>query len=222
MGAGTAPVAPDLAGGRGRLLVAGAVGIAFAPAWALLLAGAFGIGVGSGWWWSSSTCWWPRGPASGRRPCSTWSAPASAPARPRPAGHRGQRRLPAAVLRRRPDGRGVLALTRDVARTPRPPAPPEARLAPGLVGGFVALTALYVAVESGIGGWEATSLRAGGAARPRRPADGRLGGHHRGRLAIPLALRLVRARAGRRVPAAGGGGAVPGPRPRRSPPSPTP
>jgi fucose permease len=63
-----------------------------------------------------------------------------------------------------------------------------------VVGGFVALCALYVGVESGIGGWETTSLRAGGAGEAAAASwtasywaaltAGRL-------LAIPLALRLT-------------------------------
>ena len=87
-----------------------------------------------------------------------------------------------------------LALTRDVARTPRPPAPPGERPAVGLVGGFVALTALYVATESGIGGWEATSLRAGGAGAAVAASwtAGYWAAITAGRLlAIPLALRLA-------------------------------
>jgi FHS family glucose/mannose:H+ symporter-like MFS transporter len=46
-----------------------------------------------------------------------------------------------------------LALARDLPRSPRVPAPRQERPGLGVVGGFVALCALYVGVESGIGGW---------------------------------------------------------------------
>jgi MFS transporter, FHS family, glucose/mannose:H+ symporter len=73
-------------------------------------------------------------------------------------------------------------------------APLGGRPAAGVVGGFIALCVLYVGVESGLGGWEATSLlanSAGEAAAANWTAvywaaitAGRL-------LAIPLALRLA-------------------------------
>jgi fucose permease len=86
-----------------------------------------------------------------------------------------------------------LPLTRDLPRTARVPAPATERPAFGVVGGFVALCALYVGVESGIGGWEATSLRAGGggAAAAASWTAGFWAAITVGRLlAIPLALRL--------------------------------
>ena len=87
-----------------------------------------------------------------------------------------------------------LALTRDLPRTPRAPAPRQERPGPGVVGGFVALCALYVGVESGIGGWETTSLRAGGAGEAAAASwtAGYWAALTAGRLlAIPLALRLT-------------------------------
>jgi MFS transporter, FHS family, glucose/mannose:H+ symporter len=176
------------------LLVAGAVGIAFAPAWALLLAGAFGIGVGSGVVVVELNVLVAEG--SGERAAAMLNLVGASFGA---GAFLGPLAIAASGGYRPPFCAGALmavvslALTRDVARTPRPPAPPEARPAAGLVGGFVALTALYVAVESGIGGWEATSLRAGGggAAAAASWTAGFWAAITVGRLlAIPLALRL--------------------------------
>jgi hypothetical protein len=98
------------------------------------------------------------------------------------------------------------------ATCPAPPRRPDAvgpRTSPALVAGFVAAVALYVGTESGIGGFEATSLLAGGAGAAA--AAGWTAGYWAalttGRLlAIPLALRVAPAAlaAGSLVAAAGG------------------
>jgi fucose permease len=87
----------------------------------------------------------------------------------------------------------AMALTRDLPRTPRAPAPGDGRPPAGVVGGFVALCALYVGVESGIGGFEATSLRAGGTGQAAAASwtAGYWAALTAGRLlAVPLALRV--------------------------------
>jgi hypothetical protein len=87
----------------------------------------------------------------------------------------------------------AVGLTRDLPATATPPArdpgPPL-----GLVGGFVALLLLYVGVENGVGGFEATSLRAGGTAAGAAASwtAGYWAAITTGRLlAIPLALRVA-------------------------------
>jgi MFS transporter, FHS family, glucose/mannose:H+ symporter len=177
------------------LLVAGAVAIAFAPAWPVLLAAAFGLGVGYGVVVVEINVLFAEG--FGERAAAMLnllgaSFGAGAILGPLAIAATGGYRLPFCI--------GALmavvslALTRDVARTPRPPAPPGERPVPSLVGGFVALTALYVAVESGIGGWEATSLRAGGAGAAAAASwtAGYWAAITAGRLlAVPLALRVA-------------------------------
>jgi hypothetical protein len=88
----------------------------------------------------------------------------------------------------------ALSLTRDLPRTATAPEPGRDRPPSGLVGGFVALCALYVGTESGVGGWETTSLLAGGAgpAAAAGWASGYWAAITIGRLlAIPLALRVA-------------------------------
>jgi len=145
------------------LLVAGAAGVAFAPAWPLVLVAAFGLGVGFGVVVVEINVLFSDG--FGERATAMLnllgaSFGAGAVVGPLAVAVSGGYRVPfcagglLAVV--------SLALTRDLPRTARVPAPATERPAFGVVGGFVALCALYVGVESGIGGWEATSLLAGG------------------------------------------------------------
>jgi FHS family glucose/mannose:H+ symporter-like MFS transporter len=104
---------------------------------------------------------------------------------------------------------GALLLARDLPRTTPPPDVDRPRIPAGLVAGFVAVVALYVGTESAIGGWEATSLLAGGtgAAAAASWTAGYWAALTVGRLlAIPLALRVAPAvlAAGSLVAAAGG------------------
>jgi MFS transporter, FHS family, glucose/mannose:H+ symporter len=174
------------------LLVAGASGIAFAPAWPVVLAAAFGLGVGFGVVVVEinvllADAFGQRAPAILNLLGAAFGA--GAVLGPLAVAASGGYRLPfcaGALL-------AVVALTlaRDLPATAaaateaaqdRPPS--------GLVGGFVALTALYVGTESGVGGWETTSLLAGGAGAAAAASywaaitTGRL-------LAIPLALRVA-------------------------------
>jgi MFS transporter, FHS family, glucose/mannose:H+ symporter len=176
------------------LLVAGAVGIAFAPAWPVVLAAAFGLGVGFGVVVVEINVLFAEG--FGERATAMLNLlgacfGAGAIAGPLVVAATGGYRAPfcagasLAVM--------SLALTRDLPRTPRPPAPGWEWPPLGLVGGFVALCALYVGVESAIGGWETTSLRAGGAGQAAAASwsAGYWAAITTGRLlAIPLALRV--------------------------------
>ena len=153
------------------LAAGGAVGIAFAPAWPVLLAAAFGLGVGFGVVVVEINVLFAE--AFGERTTAMLNLlgacfGAGAILGPLAVAASGGYRLPFCV------GAGAalaaLALANDLPRTARPPVPSGDRPPFGLVSGFVALCALYVGVESGIGGWETTSLRAGGAGRRPRPA----------------------------------------------------
>jgi FHS family glucose/mannose:H+ symporter-like MFS transporter len=177
------------------LLVAGATGIAFAPAWPVVLAAAFGLGVGFGVVVVEinvllADAFGERAPAILNLLGASFGA--GAVVGPLAIAATGGYRLPfcagalLAVV--------ALTLTRDLPATATaPPEPGRDRPPSGLVVGFVALTALYVGTESGVGGWETTSLLAGGtgAAAAASWTAGYWAAITTGRLlAIPLALRV--------------------------------
>jgi MFS transporter, FHS family, glucose/mannose:H+ symporter len=177
------------------LLVAGAAGVAFAPAWPVVLAAAFGLGVGFGVVVVEINVLFAE--AFGQRAtamlnllgaCFGAGAVLGPLAVAATGGYRGPfcaGALMAVVS---------LYLARDLPRSPRVPSPRRERPGLGVVGGFVALCALYVGVESGIGGWATTSLRAGGAGEAAAASwtAGYWAALTAGRLlAIPLALRLT-------------------------------
>ena len=146
------------------LLVAGAVAMTLAPAWPVVLGAAFAIGVGFGVVVVEINVLFTD--AFGDRAAAMLNLlgacfGAGAVLGPLALAASGGYRVPFC-------GGALLAvvavgLTRDLPATATPPArdpgPPL-----GLVGGFVALLLLYVGVENGVGGFEATSLRAGGTA----------------------------------------------------------
>jgi FHS family glucose/mannose:H+ symporter-like MFS transporter len=176
------------------LAAGGAVGIAFAPAWPVVLAAAFGLGVGFGVVVVEINVLFAE--AFGERTTAMLNLlgacfGAGAILGPLAVAASGGYRLPFCV------GAGAalaaLALAGDLPRTARPPAPAGDRPPFAVVWGFVALCALYVGVESGIGGWETTSLRAGGAGQAVAASwtAGYWAAITTGRLlAIPLALRV--------------------------------
>jgi fucose permease len=178
------------------LLVAGAAGIAFAPAWPVVLAAAFGLGVGFGVVVVEinvllADAFGERAPAMLNLLGATFGA--GAVVGPLAIAATGGYRLPfcagalLAVV--------ALSLTRDLpGAAPAPPGHGRDRPPSGLVGWFVALCALYVGTESGVGGWETTSLLAGGtgAAAAATWTAGYWAAITTGRLlAIPLALRVA-------------------------------
>lgn len=176
------------------LLVAGAFGVAFAPAWPVALAAAFGLGVGFGVVVVEINVLFAE--AFGERTTAMLNLlgacfGAGAILGPLAVAASGGYRLPFCV-----GAAGAvvaLALADDLPRTPRPPVPAWERPPFGVVGGFVVMCALYVGVESGIGGWETTSLRAGGAGQAAAASwtAGYWAAITTGRLlAIPLALRV--------------------------------
>jgi fucose permease len=198
-----------LATGTG-LLAAGAAAIAFAPSWPVVLAGAAGLGVGFGVIVVEINVLLAEG--FGERAAAMLNLlgatfGAGAVAGPLILAGTGGYRVPfcaGALL-----AAGALALVRDLPGTAPPPDVVRPRTPPALVAGFVAVVALYVGTESGIGGFEATSLLAGGAGAAA--ASGWTAGYWAalttGRLlAIPLALRVAPAvlAAGSLVAAAGG------------------
>jgi MFS transporter, FHS family, glucose/mannose:H+ symporter len=176
------------------LAAGGAAGIAFAPAWPVALAAAFGLGVGFGVVVVEINVLFAE--AFGERTTAMLNLlgacfGAGAILGPLAVAASGGYRLPFCV------GAGAalvaLALAGDLPRTARPPVPAGDRPPSGVVVGFVALCALYVGVESGIGGWEVTSLRAGGAGQAVAASwtAGYWAAITTGRLlAIPLALRV--------------------------------
>jgi MFS transporter, FHS family, glucose/mannose:H+ symporter len=177
------------------LLVAGATGIAFAPTWPLVLAAAFGLGVGFGVVVVEinvllADAFGERAPAMLNLLGVTFGA--GAMVGPLTIAATGGYRLPlcaGALL-----AVAALSLTRDLPGTAPAPEPGRDRPPSGLVGGFVVLCALYVGTESGVGGWETTSLLAGGAgpAAAAGWASGYWAAITIGRLlAIPLALRVA-------------------------------
>jgi MFS transporter, FHS family, glucose/mannose:H+ symporter len=198
-----------LATGTG-LMSAGAAGIAFAPAWPLVLAGAAGLGVGFGVIVVQINVLLAEG--FGERAAAMLNLlgatfGAGAVAGPLLLAAAGGYRLPfcaGALL-----AVAALLLARDLPPTAPPAEVVRPRVPAGLVAGFVAVVALYVGTESGIGGWEATSLLAGGtgAAAAASWTAGYWAALTTGRLlAIPLALRVAPAvlAAGSLVAAAGG------------------
>jgi MFS transporter, FHS family, glucose/mannose:H+ symporter len=198
-----------LATGTG-LLAAGAAAIAFAPAWPVVLAGAVGLGVGFGMIVVEINVLLAEG--FGERAAAMLNLLGAtfgigAVAGPLILAATGGYRVPfcaGALL-----AVGALALARDLPRTSPPPDAVRPRTSPALVAGFVAVVALYVGTESGIGGFEATSLLAGGtgAAAAAGWTAGYWAALTTGRLlAIPLALRVAPAAlaAGSLVAAAGG------------------
>ena len=178
------------------LLAAGAVGIAVAPAWPVVLAAAFGLGVGYGVVVVAINVLFAEG--FGERAAAMLnllgaSFGAGAILGPLISAATGGYRVPflaGALL-----AAAAIPLMRDLPRTATPPrSPDQVRPALGLVGGFVALCLLYVGVESGVGGWEATSLLAGGAGEAAAASwtAGSWAAITTGRLlAIPLALRFA-------------------------------
>jgi MFS transporter, FHS family, glucose/mannose:H+ symporter len=178
------------------LLVAGAVGIAFAPTWPVVLAAAFGLGVGFGVVVVEINVLFAEG--FGERATAMLnllgaSFGAGAVLGPLVVSAAGGYRLPfcaGALL-----AAAANVLMRDLpSAAVAPPARDEDRPALGQVGGFVVLLVLYVGVESGVGGWEATSLRANGAgaAAAASWSAGYWAAITVGRLlAIPLALRFA-------------------------------
>jgi MFS transporter, FHS family, glucose/mannose:H+ symporter len=180
------------------LLVGGAVGIAFAPAWPVLLAAAFCLGVGFGVVVVTINVLFAEG--FGERAAAMLNLLGAtfgggAVVGPLVVAAAGGYRVPfcaGALL-----AGAALVLLRDLPPTATPPAPGTERLPLGQVGGFMALLLLYVGVESGVGGWEATSLRAGGlgAAGAASWTSAYWAAITVGRLlAIPLALRLAPSR----------------------------
>ena len=177
------------------LLVAGAVTMALAPAWPVVLAAAFAIGVGFGVVVVEINVLFTD--AFGDRAAAMLNLlgacfGAGAVLGPLALAASGGYRVPfcagavAAVV--------ALGLTRDLPATATPVAPDPERPPPRLVGGFVALLLLYVGVENGVGGFEATSLEAGGtgAAAAASWTAGYWAAITTGRLlAIPLALRVA-------------------------------
>jgi MFS family permease len=197
------------------LLVCGAAGIAFAPAWPVVLVAAFGVGVGFGVVVVEINVLFADG--FGERAAAMLNLlgacfGAGAVLGPLAVAATGGYRFPfcaGALL-----AVASLALTRDLPRTATPPPGPGQDRPPlGIVAGFVVLCALYVGVESGIGGFEVTSLRAAGlgAAAAASWTAGYWAALTAGRLlAIPLAAGRP-AGAGRRLAGAGRGRARPGP-----------
>jgi MFS transporter, FHS family, glucose/mannose:H+ symporter len=178
------------------LLVGGAAGIAFAPAWPVVLVAAFGVGVGFGVVVVQVNVLFADG--FGERAAAMLNLlgacfGAGAVLGPLAVAATGGYRVPfcagalLAVV--------SLALIRDLPRTATlPPATGRDRPPLGMVAGFVVLCALYVGVESGVGGWEVTSLRAAGlgAAAAASWTAGYWAALTAGRLlAIPLALRVA-------------------------------
>jgi FHS family glucose/mannose:H+ symporter-like MFS transporter len=177
------------------LLAAGAAGIAFAPAWPVVLAAALGLGVGFGV--AAVEINVLLAETFGERAAAMLNLlgaafGAGAVAGPLAVGVTGGYRVPfcaGALL-----AVAGLALARDLPATPDPPAPVRDRPPPAMIGGFVALCVLYVGVESGVGGWEATSLLAAGsgAVAAANWTAGFWAALTAGRLlAIPLALRFA-------------------------------
>jgi MFS transporter, FHS family, glucose/mannose:H+ symporter len=178
------------------LLVAGAIALALAPAWPVALAAAALVGIGFGVLVVAlnslfATGFGDRGAAMLNLLGACFGA--GAILGPLAFAATGSFRGP--LLGGAVVAAASLPLMRDVGRSPVPELPAgSGRPAPALIGGFVMLYVLYVGVESGVGGWEATHLLAhgsGGAAAANWTAGywaaittGRL-------LAVPLALRIA-------------------------------
>ena len=200
------------------LLVAGAAGLALAPAWPVVLVAAAVVGVGFGVLVVALNTLFAAG--FGNRgaamlnllgACFGAGAILGPLAFAATGGFRGPF-LGGAVL-----AVASLPLMRDVRWTPLSELPTgSGRPAPALIGGFVLLYVLYVGVESGVGGWEATSLMAEGAgeAVAANWTAGYWAAITAGRLlAIPFGAAGDPTPAGRRLAAAGRGLADAGPHP---------
>jgi MFS transporter, FHS family, glucose/mannose:H+ symporter len=181
--------------GATTLLVAGAAGLAFAPAWPVVLVAAFGVGVGFGVVVVAINVLFAEG--FGERAAAMLNLlgacfGAGAVLGPLGFAATGGYRVPflgGALL-----AATAMPLMRDLPRSATPRSLEQGRPALGLVGGFVALCVLYVGLESGVGGWEATSLLANGAgeAAAANWTAGYWAAITTGRLlAIPLALRVA-------------------------------
>ncbi len=178
------------------LLVAGSIGLALAPSWPVTLAAAALVGVGFGVLVVALNALFAAG--FGDRSAAMLNLlgacfGAGAILGPLAFAATGSFRGPflgGAVL-----VVASLPLMRDVRRSPAPGPPAgSGRPAPVLVGGFVLLYVLYVGVESGVGGWEATSLLAHGTgeAAAANWTAGYWAAITAGRLlAVPLALRIA-------------------------------
>jgi FHS family glucose/mannose:H+ symporter-like MFS transporter len=177
------------------LLGAGAAGIAFAPAWPVVLVAAFGLGAGFGV--AAVEINVLLAGAFGRRAAAMLNLlgacfGAGAVAGPLTVAATGGYRVPfcaGGLL-----ALAGLALAWDLPAAKAPRAAVRQRPPPAMVAGFVGLCILYVGVESGVGGWEATSLLASGsgAAAAASWTAGFWAALTAGRLAaIPLALRFA-------------------------------
>lgn len=178
------------------LLVAGSIGLALAPVWPVVLAAAALVGVGFGVLVVALNALFAAGFGDrGAAMLNLLGASFGAGAILGPlalaatGGFRGPF-LGGAVL-----VVASLPLMRDVQRCPAPERPAgSARPAPVLIGGFVLLYVLYVGVESGVGGWEATSLLAHGTgeAAAANWTAGYWAAITAGRLlAVPLAMQIA-------------------------------
>jgi fucose permease len=177
------------------LMVAGAAAIAFAPVWPVVVAGALVLGVGFGVVVVEINVVFAEGfPDRAAAMLNLLGATfgAGAVLGPLAIAVTGGYQAPfcaAALL-----AIAAMFLLLDLQPAAAPPPVAAARPPAGLVGGFVALCVLYVAIESGVGGWEATSLLANGAgeAAAANWTAGYWAAITVGRLlAIPLALRLA-------------------------------
>jgi len=177
------------------LLVAGSIGLALAPSWLVTLAAAALVGVGFGVLVVALNALFAAG--FGDRSAAMLNLlgacfGAGAILGPLAFAATGSFRGPflgGAVL-----VAGSLPLLRDVRRSPAVQLPAGAGRPAPVIGGFVLLYVLYVGVESGVGGWEATSLLAHGIgeAAAANWTTGYWAAITAGRLlAVPLALRVA-------------------------------
>jgi fucose permease len=177
------------------LLAAGSAGIAFAPAWPVVLMAAFCLGAGFGV--AAVELNVLLAEAFGERAAAALNLLGAcfgvgAVAGPLAVGATGGYRVPfcaGALL-----ALAGLALAWDLPAPAAAPAPLRDEPPSGMVGWFVTLCVLYVGIESGVGGWEATSLLAtgSGAIAAANWTAGFWAALTAGRLlAIPLALRFA-------------------------------
>jgi MFS transporter, FHS family, glucose/mannose:H+ symporter len=178
------------------LLVAGAIALALAPAWPVALAAAALVGIGFGVLVVALNSLFATG--FGDRSAAMLNLLGAcfgvgAILGPLAFAATGSFRGPflgGAVV-----AAASLALMRDVRRSPVPELPAgSGRPVPAVIGGFVMLYVLYVGVENGVGGWEATSLLAHGTgeAAAANWTAGYWAAITAGRLlAVPLALRIA-------------------------------
>jgi MFS transporter, FHS family, glucose/mannose:H+ symporter len=177
------------------LLAAGSAGIAFAPAWPVVLMAAFCLGTGFGV--AAVELNVLLAEAFGERAAAVLNLlgacfGAGAVAGPLAVAATGGYRVPfcaGALL-----ALAGLGLARDLPAPAAASAPLRDEPPSGMVGWFVTLCVLYVGIESGVGGWEATSLLAAGsgAIAAANWTAGFWAALTAGRLlAIPLALRFA-------------------------------